>query len=98
MNQPRSRARGQTSDVAIEAKEILNTGRVTNELIAKVCFEKSYIIYKGNLIFYIPMIIIFIIENIYNSFITCYMQMHTIIQLFLFNRALILLINFVCYQ
>ena len=36
LNQPRSRARGQASDIAIKAKETLNNRRVTNEFLAKV--------------------------------------------------------------
>lgn len=36
LNQPRSRARGQASDVAIKAKEIMNNRRVTNEFLAMV--------------------------------------------------------------
>ena len=36
LNQPRSRARGQASDIAIKAKEILNNRRVTNQFLAKV--------------------------------------------------------------
>lgn len=36
LNQPRSRARGQASDVAIKAREILNNRKVTNEFLAKV--------------------------------------------------------------
>ena len=37
LNQPKSRARGQASDVAIKAKEIVNNRRVTNEFLAMVC-------------------------------------------------------------
>jgi ATP-dependent Clp protease protease subunit len=37
LNQPRSRARGQASDVAIKAKEVINNRRVTNEFLAKAC-------------------------------------------------------------
>jgi ATP-dependent Clp protease protease subunit len=36
LNQPRSRARGQATDVAIKAKEIVTNRRVTNELLAMV--------------------------------------------------------------
>ena len=36
LNQPRSRARGQASDVAIKAREIINNRKVTNEFLAKV--------------------------------------------------------------
>jgi len=37
LNQPRSRARGQASDVAIKAREVINNRRVTNEVLAKTC-------------------------------------------------------------
>jgi len=37
LNQPRSRARGQASDIAIRAKETLNNRRTTNEFIAQAC-------------------------------------------------------------
>ena len=37
LNQPRSRARGQASDVAIKAREVINNRRVTNEFLAKTC-------------------------------------------------------------
>ena len=37
LNQPRSRAQGQATDVAIKAKEILNNRKVTNEWLAKSC-------------------------------------------------------------
>ena len=37
LNQPRSRARGQASDVAIKAREIINNRRVTNEWLAQTC-------------------------------------------------------------
>ncbi|KAJ1404129.1 ClpP/crotonase-like domain-containing protein [Ochromonadaceae sp. CCMP2298] len=36
LNQPKSRARGQASDVAIKAKEVINNRRVTNDFLAKV--------------------------------------------------------------
>jgi ATP-dependent Clp protease, protease subunit len=36
LNQPRSRARGQASDVAIKAREILVNRKITNEFLAKV--------------------------------------------------------------
>lgn len=36
LNQPRARARGQASDVAIKAKEIMNNRKVTNALLAQV--------------------------------------------------------------
>lgn len=36
LNQPRSRARGQASDIAIKAKEIINNRKVTNEFLAMV--------------------------------------------------------------
>lgn len=39
LNQPRSRARGQATDVAIKAREILVNRRVTNEFLAKVLFS-----------------------------------------------------------
>eukprot|EP01038_Epipyxis_sp_PR26KG_P005771 gene5771-7967_t len=37
LNQPRSRARGQASDVVIKAKEINNNRKITNEFLAKAC-------------------------------------------------------------
>jgi ATP-dependent Clp protease protease subunit len=37
LNQPRSRAQGQATDVSIKAKEILNNRKVTNEWLAKAC-------------------------------------------------------------
>lgn len=37
LNQPKSRARGQATDVAIKARESLNNRRVTNEWLAKSC-------------------------------------------------------------
>jgi len=37
LNQPRSRARGQASDIAIKAKEIINNRKVTNEFLAMSC-------------------------------------------------------------
>jgi ATP-dependent Clp protease protease subunit len=37
LNQPRSRARGQASDVAIKAKEIANNRKVTNTFLARAC-------------------------------------------------------------
>ena len=37
LNQPRSRARGQASDIAIKAKETLINRRVTNDFLAKSC-------------------------------------------------------------
>lgn len=46
LNQPRSRARGQASDVAIKAKEILHNRRVTNELIAKACGKDMSVVEK----------------------------------------------------
>lgn len=46
LNQPRSRARGQATDVAIKAKEILNNRRVTNELIAKACGKDLAVVEK----------------------------------------------------
>jgi ATP-dependent Clp protease protease subunit len=36
LNQPKSRMRGQATDVAVRAKEILHNRRTTNELLAKV--------------------------------------------------------------
>jgi len=42
LNQPRSRARGQASDVAIKAKEILNNRKVTNEFLAQVSVHDHY--------------------------------------------------------
>ena len=46
LNQPRSRARGQASDVAIKAREIINNRRVTNEFLAKSCGKDLTIIDK----------------------------------------------------
>jgi ATP-dependent Clp protease, protease subunit len=46
LNQPRSRARGQATDVAIKAREILNNRRVTNELIAKACGKDLAVVEK----------------------------------------------------
>lgn len=37
LNQPRSRARGQASDIAIKARETINNRRVTNEFLAQAC-------------------------------------------------------------
>jgi len=37
LNQPRSQARGQASDIAIKAKEVANNRRTTCELIASAC-------------------------------------------------------------
>jgi len=42
LNQPRSRARGQASDVAIKAREILVNRKITNEFLAKVKLEIDY--------------------------------------------------------
>ena len=38
LNQPRSRARGQASDIAIKANEIINNRKVTNSFLAKVSY------------------------------------------------------------
>ena len=46
LNQPRSRARGQASDVAIKARETLNNRRVTNEFLAKACGKDLSVIEK----------------------------------------------------
>lgn len=46
LNQPRSRARGQASDVAIKAKEIINNRKVTNEWLAKACGKDLAMIEK----------------------------------------------------
>jgi len=46
LNQPRSRARGQASDVAIKAKETINNRRVTNEFLAKACGKDLGVIEK----------------------------------------------------
>lgn len=43
LNQPRSRARGQATDVAIKAKEIVNNRRVTNEFLAMVRQHALYV-------------------------------------------------------
>ena len=37
LNQPRSRVRGQASDVAIKARETVNNRRTTNQFFAKSC-------------------------------------------------------------
>lgn len=37
LNQPKSRVRGQASDVAIKARETVTNRRVTNEFLAKAC-------------------------------------------------------------
>ena len=37
LNQPKSRARGQASDVVIKARETVTNRRVTNEFLAKAC-------------------------------------------------------------
>eukprot|EP01041_Mallomonas_annulata_P012793 gene12793-26974_t len=37
LNQPRSRARGQASDIAIRAKEVLSNRKTTNNFLAKSC-------------------------------------------------------------
>jgi ATP-dependent Clp protease protease subunit len=37
LNQPKSRSRGQATDVAIKAKEIINNRRTTNEFLVKAC-------------------------------------------------------------
>ena len=58
LNQPRSRARGQASDVAIKAKEILNNRRVTNELLAKVIHSFIHLLFQS--------IYSFIIDVYYN--------------------------------
>lgn len=46
LNQPRSRARGQASDVAIKAKEILNNRRVTNQFLAQACGKDLSVVEK----------------------------------------------------
>jgi ATP-dependent Clp protease protease subunit len=46
LNQPRSRARGQASDVAIKAREIVNNRKVTNGFLAKSCGKDLSIIEK----------------------------------------------------
>lgn len=46
LNQPRSRARGQATDVAIKAKEILNNRKTTNEFLARACGKDLAIIEK----------------------------------------------------
>ena len=46
LNQPKSRARGQASDVAIKAKEIINNRKVTNEFLAKACGKDLSVIEK----------------------------------------------------
>lgn len=46
LNQPRSRARGQATDVAIKAKEILNNRKVTNSFLAQACGKDLSIVEK----------------------------------------------------
>lgn len=46
LNQPKSRARGQASDVAIKAKEILNNRRITNEFLAMSCGKDLSVVEK----------------------------------------------------
>jgi len=46
LNQPKGRARGQASDVAIKAKETINNRRVTNEFLAKSCGKDLTVIEK----------------------------------------------------
>lgn len=46
LNQPRSRARGQASDVAIKAKEILSNRKVTNQFLAQSCGKDLAVIEK----------------------------------------------------
>jgi ATP-dependent Clp protease, protease subunit len=46
LNQPRSRARGQATDIAIKAKEILNNRRSTNELLAQACGKDFSVVEK----------------------------------------------------
>ena len=43
LNQPKSRARGQASDVVIKARETVTNRRVTNEFLAKACGRRLYI-------------------------------------------------------
>jgi ATP-dependent Clp protease protease subunit len=56
LNQPRSRARGQASDVAIKAREILNNRKVTNEFLAKVGETEIYIFCKLNLNYFLSLL------------------------------------------
>jgi ATP-dependent Clp protease protease subunit len=46
LNQPRSRARGQATDVAIKAKEIVNNRRTTNQLLAQACGKDLTVLEK----------------------------------------------------
>ena len=46
LNQPKSRARGQASDVAIKAREILVNRRITNEFLAKSCGKDLAVVEK----------------------------------------------------
>lgn len=46
LNQPKSRARGQASDVAIKAKEILVNRRVTNNFLAKASGKDLSVVEK----------------------------------------------------
>lgn len=52
LNQPRSRARGQASDIAIKAKEILSNRKVTNQFLAQVRHPGTLFIAYNNSIFY----------------------------------------------
>lgn len=46
LNQPRSRARGQATDIAIKAREVLNNRRITNEFLARSCGKDLAIVEK----------------------------------------------------
>eukprot|EP00607_Mallomonas_marina_P005981 CAMPEP_0182427766 /NCGR_PEP_ID=MMETSP1167-20130531/19357_1 /TAXON_ID=2988 /ORGANISM="Mallomonas Sp, Strain CCMP3275" /LENGTH=154 /DNA_ID=CAMNT_0024610231 /DNA_START=382 /DNA_END=846 /DNA_ORIENTATION=+ len=44
LNQPRSRARGQASDIAIRAKETLSNRRTTNDFLSRSCGKDMAVI------------------------------------------------------
>ena len=46
LNQPRSRARGQATDIAIKANEIISNRKVTNSFLAKSCGKDLSVIDK----------------------------------------------------
>eukprot|EP01039_Chlorochromonas_danica_P000869 gene869-948_t len=48
LNQPRSRARGQATDVAIKAREIGNNRRTTNEFLARACGKDLAVVEKDS--------------------------------------------------
>jgi ATP-dependent Clp protease protease subunit len=46
LNQPRSQARGQASDIAIKAREVAHNRRTTCELIASACGKPVDVVMK----------------------------------------------------